>query len=93
MLIYTNRKRNYSPKYCRYNSVSSIYFQPIKIKNFALLTTTWAGNLAGEIFALFAKIATDEFVSSMFVLGKIFVYFTAFEASNISHVPQSIYTI
>jgi hypothetical protein len=39
-----------------------------------------SANSAGEIFALFAKITTDEFVSSMFVLGKIFVYFTILEA-------------
>ena len=51
-----------------------------------------SANSAGEIFALFAKIATDEFVSSMFVLGKMFIYFTTIEASIISHVPKSIYT-
>jgi hypothetical protein len=46
-----------------------------------------SANSAGDIFALFAKIATDEFVSSMFVLGKMFVYFTVLEASIISHAP------
>jgi len=51
-----------------------------------------SANSSGAIFALFAKIATDEFVSSMFVLGKIFVYFTILEASIISHNPKSIYT-
>jgi hypothetical protein len=51
-----------------------------------------SANSAGEIFALFAKIATAEFVSSMFVLGKMFVYFTIIEASIISHVSQTIYT-
>ena len=51
-----------------------------------------SANSAGEIFALFAKIATAEFVSSMFVLGKMFLYFTILEAPIISHVPQSIYT-
>jgi len=51
-----------------------------------------SANSAGEIFALFAKIATAEFVSSMFVLGKMFVYFTTLDASIISHVSQSIYT-
>jgi hypothetical protein len=49
-------------------------------------------NSAGEIFALFAKIATAEFVSSMFVLGKMLVYFTILDASIISHISQSIYT-
>jgi hypothetical protein len=52
-----------------------------------------SANSAGEIFALFAKIATAEFVSSMFVLGKMFVYFTIIEVSIISHPPKSIYTI
>jgi hypothetical protein len=39
-----------------------------------------SANSSGAIFALFAKIATDEFVSSMFVLGKMFVCFTAIDA-------------
>jgi hypothetical protein len=39
-----------------------------------------SANSAGAIFAFFAKIATDEFVSSMFVLGKMFVYFIILEA-------------
>jgi hypothetical protein len=39
-----------------------------------------SANSAGEIFALFAKIATAEFVSSMFVLGKMLVYSTIHEA-------------
>jgi hypothetical protein len=51
-----------------------------------------SANSAGEIFALFAKIATAEFVSSMFVLGKMFIYFTILDALIISHTPKSIYT-
>jgi len=59
---------------------------------FALLTTTWAQIRLERFLRFFAKIAPTEFVSSMFVLGKMFVYFTTLDASIISHVSQSIYT-
>jgi hypothetical protein len=63
------------------------------VKNLCTPNDHMSANSAGEIFALFAKIATAEFVSSMFVLGKMFKYFTTIEALIISHVSQSIYTI
>ena len=73
-----------------YHLVLCLYYN--SIKKFCAPNDHMSANSAGEIFALFAKIATAEFVSSMFVLGKMFVYFTILEASIISHAPKSIST-